>query len=68
MKFLVDNALSYLVAEGLCQAGHDAKHVQEYEIQAADDSVIFEFATREERVVISAEYNRRLDSGQHCRF
>jgi hypothetical protein len=42
MNFLVDNALSPLVADRLRQAGHDAVHVRDYGLAAADDSVIFE--------------------------
>jgi predicted nuclease of predicted toxin-antitoxin system len=55
MRFLIDNALSPVVAEGLCQSGHDAIHVRDLGLAAAADSTIFEHAERDRRVIVSAD-------------
>ena len=55
MKFLIDNALSALLAKTLKGAGHDAVHVREYHLAAADDEVIFRRAARESRVLVSGD-------------
>ena len=55
MKFLIDNALSYIIAERLCLAGYDAKHVREYGLERADDLEIFERAAAEDRIIVSAD-------------
>lgn len=55
MKFLIDAPLSPLIAQSLRDAGHDAVHVRDYELQAGRDEEIFFRAAQENRVIVSAD-------------
>jgi predicted nuclease of predicted toxin-antitoxin system len=55
MRFLIDNALSPDLSAGLCSHGHDSVHVRDFGMAAATDDVIFDFAAREDRVIVSAD-------------
>lgn len=55
MKFLIDNALSPVIAERLTAAGHDAVHLCDYSMQAGTDAEVPTRAEQEGRVVVSAD-------------
>lgn len=55
MRWLVDNALSPILAEGLRKEGHEAVHVREYGLESAEDLFIFERAKEEHRIILSAD-------------
>lgn len=55
MRFLVDNSLSSVVADGLRAAAHDVLHVRDLGMQAAEDGTIFQLAARSERIVVTAD-------------
>jgi predicted nuclease of predicted toxin-antitoxin system len=55
LRFLIDNALSPLVAERLRDARHDVVHVRDRGLAAASDADVFARAAEEERILVSAD-------------
>jgi predicted nuclease of predicted toxin-antitoxin system len=60
MKFLVDNALSPVMAESLRRAGHDAVHVRDYSLQESEDEVL------KKRASVSVPYPSAEQKTQLC--
>jgi hypothetical protein len=50
VRFLIDNALSPILAEQLRQNGHDAIHVRDCRLRSATDEQIFTRAADENRI------------------
>lgn len=69
MRFLVDNALSSELVRLLNIAGHDAVHVRDYEMHAAEDKDILERAGAEDRILVSADsdFSMVLANSRHTK-
>ena len=55
MRFLIDNALSPIIARALRDTGHDAIHVRDIHMEAENDRIVLARAGEEERILISAD-------------
>lgn len=55
MKLLVDQNIARRVAVMLCDAGHDAVHVSDRGLSAAEDIAILELARDEGRIIVSED-------------
>ena len=55
MRFLIDSPLSPVLAEALRLSGHDAVHVRDLGLQAAEDLDLFRRAAAEECTIVSAD-------------
>ena len=55
MRFLIDNALSPAVAQGLRRHGLDVVHVRDLGLQAAADDEVFLCAAQQGRTLVSAD-------------
>jgi predicted nuclease of predicted toxin-antitoxin system len=70
MRFVVDNQLPPRLSKFLEEAGHDSVHVAMVGMDTADDRALWDWARREDRVVVSKDEdllflaNRPGDTGR----
>jgi predicted nuclease of predicted toxin-antitoxin system len=55
LKFLIDNALLPIFSDHLQNHGHNVIHVRDVDMQTCSDEEIFNFAQKEERIIVSAD-------------
>lgn len=55
MRFIIDAQLPPRLAALLCEAGHDAEHVTDIDLGAADDTAIWSYAKKNSAVIISKD-------------
>ena len=55
MKFLIDNQLPAALAQYLRKRGFDCQHVLDVNLGRASDADIYDYAIRQERIIISKD-------------
>jgi predicted nuclease of predicted toxin-antitoxin system len=55
MRFLIDENVSWRVAELPTKTGHDAVHVRDLDAEGIPDSDVMALAVRDDRIIISAD-------------
>jgi len=55
VKFLIDNAISPVIASGLRASGYEALHVRDIGMTSATDQVIFDYARNGGYVIVTAD-------------
>jgi predicted nuclease of predicted toxin-antitoxin system len=55
VRFLADKNISYRLCAVLDNAGHEAAHVDQFSLGAAEDAAILDFARSGEWVVVSSD-------------
>ena len=55
MRFVVDNQLPPSLSRLLAEAGHDCVHVAMVNLDASSDELLWAWATREARIVVSKD-------------
>ncbi len=55
MKFLVDAQLPPALARWLCEAGHEAAHVEEVGLRESDDRLIWAYAQQTATVIVTKD-------------
>jgi predicted nuclease of predicted toxin-antitoxin system len=55
MRFLIDENVSWRVAELLTKAGHDAVRVRDLDAEGTDDTHVLALAVRDDRIIVSAD-------------
>jgi predicted nuclease of predicted toxin-antitoxin system len=55
LRFLIDNALSPLFSKLLKDNGYDSIHVRDIHLQKCSDDEIFDYAQKDNRIIVSAD-------------
>lgn len=70
LKFVIDEDMPRSTGGILIKRGYDVKDIRDHELRGAEDQEIYEFAQREQAVILTADRSfgniLRFPLGKHC--